>query len=196
MKFILIAGIGSFFGGICRYLLSTFIHARNSYQFPWGTFAVNLLGCLLIGLIMGMLYRSIKMVAIALVVNILPLLMISALLGVAGVDLKVSTAIIFTISFGIAVDDTLHFVSKFRQELGKGRSIVYAVKRTFLSTGRAIVLTSVILCAGFLLLIFSDFLGTFYVGLLISLTLLFALLNDLLLLPVLILLFFKERDRP
>jgi uncharacterized protein len=150
----------------------------------------------IIGLIMGMLYRSVKMVIIALIVNILPLLMISAILGIAGVDLKVSTAVIFTISFGIAVDDTLHFISRFRQELGKGKSIVYAVKRTFLSTGRAIVLTSVILCAGFLLLIFSDFLGTFYVGFLISLTLLFALLCDLLLLPVLILLFFKERDRP
>ena len=59
MKFILIAGIGSFFGGICRYLLSTFIHARNSYQFPWGTFAVNLLGCLLIGCIIGWAERHV-----------------------------------------------------------------------------------------------------------------------------------------
>jgi uncharacterized protein len=165
------------------------------------TLARNLIWGLLvsvgiIGLIMGMLYRSVKMVVIALVVNIMPLLMIAAVLGFAGVDLKVSTAVIFTISFGIAVDDTLHFISRFRQELQKGKSIIYAVKRTFLSTGRAIVLTSVILCAGFLLLIFSDFLGTFYVGLLISLTLLFALLCDLFLLPVLILLFFKEKDRP
>ena len=146
----------------------------------------------LIGLIMGLLYRSVKMVLIALVVNILPLIMIAALLGFAGIDLKVSTAIIFTISFGIAVDDTLHFMSRFRLELKRGRSYLYAIKRTFLSTGKAIVLTSVILCAGFLLLLFSDFLGTFYVGLLISLTLLFALLADLFLLPVLLMIFYKK----
>jgi len=146
----------------------------------------------IIGLIMGFLYRSLKMVIIALAVNILPLLMISAVLGFTGIDLKVSTAIIFTISFGIAVDDTLHFMSRFRQELKKGKSHIYCLKRTFLSTGRAIVLTSLILCAGFLLLLFSDFLGTFYVGLLISLTLLFALMADLFLLPVLLLVFYKK----
>ncbi|MBK6526808.1 MAG: MMPL family transporter [Crocinitomicaceae bacterium] len=133
------------------------------------------------------------MVLIALTVNILPLLMIGALLGFAGIDMKVSTAIIFTISFGIAVDDTLHFMSRFRLELSKGRTYLYALKRTFLSTGKAIVLTSVILCAGFLLLLFSDFLGTFYVGLLISLTLLFALLADLFLLPVLLMIFHKKK---
>jgi predicted RND superfamily exporter protein len=119
--------------------------------------------------------------------------MIGALLGFAGIDMKVSTAIIFTISFGIAVDDTLHFMSRFRLELSKGRTYLYALKRTFLSTGKAIVLTSVILCAGFLLLLFSDFLGTFYVGLLISLTLLFALLADLFLLPVLLMIFHKKK---
>ena len=148
----------------------------------------------LIGIIMGLLYRSVKMVLIALSVNILPLLMIAAILGFAGIDLKVSTAIIFTISFGIAVDDTLHFMSRFRMELKRGSSHFYALKRTFLSTGKAIVLTSVILCAGFLLLMFSDFLGTFYVGLLISLTLVFALLADLFLLPVLLMIFYKKKS--
>ncbi len=152
-----------------------------------------LISCCLIGLIMGFLYRSVKMVLIALSVNILPLLMIGALLGFAGIDMKVSTAIIFTISFGIAVDDTLHFMSRFRLELAKGRTHLYALKRTFLSTGKAIVLTSVILCAGFLLLLFSDFLGTFYVGLLISLTLIFALMADLFLLPVLLMIFHKKK---
>lgn len=147
----------------------------------------------LIGIIMGFLYKSLKMVVIALSVNILPLLMIAAVLGFAGVDLKVSTAIIFTISFGIAVDDTLHFMNRYLQELRLGKSNLYALKRTFISTGKAIVLTSVILCAGFLLLMFSDFLGTFYVGLLISLTLLFALMADLFLLPVLLMIFYPNR---
>ena len=113
---------------------------------------------------------------IALVPNVIPLIMLAAILGFFGIQLKVSTAIIFTISFGIAVDDTIHFMSKLKLELNKGQSLLYAIKRTYISTGKAIILTTLILCSGFLLLIFSDFLGTFYVGVLISLTLFFALL--------------------
>jgi len=148
---------------------------------------------LLVSLLMGFLYRSVKMVLIAIVPNIFPLLMLAAVLGYVGIDLKVSTAIIFTISFGIAVDDTIHFMSKFKLELNKGKSLLYALKRTYLSTGRAIVLTTLILCSGFLLLMLSDFLGTFYIGLLLSLTLLFALISDLFILPILLLYFFKKK---
>jgi len=100
---------------------------------------------------------------------------------------------VFTISFGIAVDDTIHFLSKFKLELNKGKSVPYALKRTIIGTGKAIVLTSAILCSGFLLLLFSDFLGTFYMGLMISITLLFAVLADLFLLPILILYFFGKK---
>jgi hypothetical protein len=153
-----------------------------------------LLALLIVSLLMGFLYKSVRIVLIALVPNILPLLMLGAILGFAGIDLKVSTAIIFTISFGIAVDDTIHFMSKLKLEINKGKPFLYALKRTYLSTGRAIILTTLILCSGFLLLMFSDFLGTFYVGLLISATLIFALLADLLFLPVL-LLFFYNKDK-
>ena len=152
-----------------------------------------LIAVFLVSLLMGFLYKSVKMVLIAIIPNVLPLLMLAAVLGFSGIDLKVSTAIIFTISFGIAVDDTIHFMSKFKLELNKGQSKLYALKRTYLSTGRAIILTTLILCSGFLLLILSDFLGTFYVGLLLSLTLLFALIADLFILPVLLLLFFKKK---
>jgi len=154
-----------------------------------------LIAILLVSLIMGMLYKSIKMVLLALVPNVLPLLMLGAVLGYLGIDLKVSTAIIFTISFGIAVDDTIHFMSRFKLELKKDKTVLYALKRTYLSTGRAIVLTTLILCSGFLLLLFSDFLGTFYIGLLISLTLFFALIADMFVLPVLILLFYVTKNK-
>ncbi|MFK8045382.1 MAG: RND family transporter [Crocinitomicaceae bacterium] len=152
-----------------------------------------LLAILIVSLLMGLLYRNLKMVLIAIVPNVLPLLFLAAILGFAGIDLKVSTSIIFTIAFGIAVDDTIHFMSKFKLELNKGRTNLYALKRTYLSTGRAIILTSLIICAGFLLLLFSDFLGTFYIGLLISLTLIFAVIADLILLPVLILFFYGKK---
>ncbi len=153
-----------------------------------------ILAILIVSLLMGLLYRNIRMVLIAMVPNVLPLLFLAAILGYAGIDLKVSTAIIFTIAFGIAVDDTIHFMSKFKLELNKGKSNLYALKRTYLSTGRAIILTSLIICAGFLLLLFSDFLGTFYIGLLISLTLIFAVIADLVLLPVLILFFYGKKS--
>jgi predicted RND superfamily exporter protein len=152
-----------------------------------------LIAVFLVSLLMGFLYKSVKMVLLAIVPNVLPLLMLAAVLGYVGIDLKVSTAIIFTISFGIAVDDTIHFMSKFKLELNKGKSFLYALKRTYLSTGRAIILTTLILCSGFLLLMLSDFLGTFYVGLFLSLTLLFALISDLLILPVLLILFYKKK---
>lgn len=152
-----------------------------------------LFAILLVALIMGILYRSLKMVFVSLIPNLIPLLVIGAIMGFFGINLKITTAIVFTISFGIAVDDTIHFLSKFKLELNKGKSVPYALKRTMIGTGKAIVLTSGILCSGFLLLLFSDFLGTFYMGLMISVTLLFAVLADLFLLPVLILFFFGNK---
>ena len=100
-------------------------------------------------------------------------------MGILGINIKISTSIIFAIAFGIAVDDTIHFMSKLRIELNKGRSIIYSLKRTYLSTGKAIIVTSLILCSGFLILVASNLSSTFYIGLLVSTTLLFAVLSDL-----------------
>lgn len=147
----------------------------------------------IIALIIGILFRSMPMVIVSLIPNILPLLMVAGLMGFLGIDLKVSTSIIFTIAFGIAVDDTIHFMSKLRLLLAQGRQPLYALKRTFISTGKAIIVTSIILCGGFITLIGSEFNGTFYIGLLISLTLLFAVIADLVLLPVLLLWTFKRK---
>lgn len=148
---------------------------------------------LVIAAIAGLLFKSFRMVIITLIPNLLPLLMIAGIMSLFGVYLKLSTSIIFTIAFGIAVDDTIHFISKLRIELGKGKSLLPAVKNTFLSTGKAIIITTVILAGGFLTLILSSFGGTFYTGLLVSLTLLFALVADLCLLPVLVVMFFPKK---
>lgn len=153
-----------------------------------------LLAFSLIAIIMGLLFRSWKIVIISLLPNIMPLLLITTFMGIVGIDLKIATSIIFTIAFGIAVDDTIHFMSKFRIELSKGKSTLYALKRTYLSTGKAIMVTTIILISGFMTLIFSSIASNFYMGLLISLTLLFAVLSDLLFLPVLLLLFYRKSD--
>lgn len=142
---------------------------------------------LLIGSIMAMVFKDIRMTVISLIPNILPLLFIAGFMGISGIDVKVSTAIIFTIAFGIAVDDTIHLFGKLRIELGKGRTLPYAMKRAFLSAGKAVIVTTIMLCSGFVALIASDFASVHHMGLLVSLTLAMAVVADLLLLPLLVL---------
>ncbi|MEX2379278.1 MAG: MMPL family transporter, partial [Vicingaceae bacterium] len=141
----------------------------------------------LIGISMGLLFRSFKMAILSLVPNIFPILFTAGFIGFAQIDLNMLTAIVFTIAFGIAVDDTIHFLSRYRQELRNGRSRLYAVRRTYLSTGKAILITTIILLGGFGSLMFSNFLTTFYIGLFVSITLILAVITDLTLLPLLLL---------
>ncbi len=148
---------------------------------------------LIVALIIGFVYRSFSIMLLSIIPNMLPLIIIAGFMGYFGIELKTSTSIIYTIAFGIAVDDTIHFLGKFKFELMKGKGKLYALKRSYLTTGKAMILTTLILCAGFLLLIFSSFLGTYYMGLLLCITLFVALIADLTLLPVLLLLFFKQR---
>jgi uncharacterized protein len=147
---------------------------------------------IVVAVIVGFLFRSWKIALVALLPNIIPLVWVAGLMYFLDIDLKLTTAIIFTVAFGIAVDDTIHFMAKFKIELEKGKSRLYAIKRTFLETGKAIVLTTVVLVFGFSILTFSEFGVTFYSGFLISFSLLFALLADLVLLPVLLIFLLKE----
>lgn len=146
-----------------------------------------LVSALVISLITALMFNfSWRMVIISLLPNLLPIFLIGAIMAAAGIYLKVSTSMIFSISFGIAVDDTIHFLSRMRIELAKGQSFLYAIKRTYISTGKAILLTTIILSGGFMTLVFSNFLGTFYLGFLIGLTLIFAVICDMIYLPVLL----------
>lgn len=153
-----------------------------------------LIAIVIIAFIIGALFRSVKIVLISLAPNVLPLLMIGAIMGFGGIDMKVSTSLVFTIAFGIAVDDTIHFLSKYKLLLGKGYSPHEAIRETYISTGKAIIITSIVLSGGFLTLCFSSFMGTFYIGLLTGLTLVFAILTDMTLLPVL-LHYFSPKDK-
>jgi predicted RND superfamily exporter protein len=146
----------------------------------------------LIAFLVGFIFKSFKMVLVVLFVNVVPLIGIAGLMGFMGIDLKISTSVIFTIAFGIAVDDTIHFMSKYRFATKQHTSIIYALKNTYLSTGRAIILTTFILIGGFISLLFSGFMGTYYIGLFVSGTLLLALLIDLFILPFLLYLISKK----
>ncbi|UYZ64000.1 efflux RND transporter permease subunit [Hymenobacter weizhouensis] len=147
----------------------------------------------MVTLIVLALFRSLRMTLVVLVPNLVPILIVAGVMGAAGVHMKVSTSIIFTIAFGIAVDDTIHFISKLKLTLLEEPSLFRAVRKTYLMAGKAVIVTSLILVGGFSTLIFSSFDGTFYVGLLIGLTLLFGVVAELTLLPILILWFYRHK---
>ncbi len=142
----------------------------------------------LISIFMAYLFRSFRMIIISLVPNLLPLVITAGLMGFLGVPIKPSTILVFSIAFGISVDDTIHFLAKYRQELTANRwqikKSVYAALR---ETGISMFYTSIVLFFGFSVFIISDFGGTVALGALVSATLLFAMLANLILLPSLLL---------
>ena len=146
------------------------------------------LAVFLIALFMAWMFRSFKMILVSLIPNLLPLIITAGLMGYIGVPIKPSTILVFSIAFGISVDDTIHFLAKYRQELiankWKIRKSVYAALK---ETGVSMLYTSIVLFFGFSVFAISSFGGTVALGILVSITLLFAMLSNLLLLPSLLL---------
>lgn len=161
-------------------------YVRNSILWGLG-FAM-----LIVSALMVLLFQNWKMLIISIIPNLIPLLIAGAVLGYIGVELEAGISIVFAIIFGIAVDDTIHFLSKFKLARNKGMNIDDAIEITFLETGKAICLTTVILFFGFMILLFSVHPPSIIVGTLISVTLFSALFGDLLFIPVLIRMFMKD----
>ena len=142
----------------------------------------------LIALFMAFLFRSFRMIVISLIPNLLPLVITAGVMGFFGVPIKPSTILVFSIAFGISVDDTIHFLAKYRQELTANRwqikKSVYAALR---ETGVSMFYTSIVLFFGFSVFVISNFGGTVALGALVSATLMFAMLANLILLPSLLL---------
>jgi predicted RND superfamily exporter protein len=142
----------------------------------------------LIAVFMAYLFRSFKMIIISLIPNLLPLVITAGVMGFVGVPIKPSTILVFSIAFGISVDDTIHFLAKYRQELVANQwrinKSVYAALR---ETGVSMFYTSIVLFFGFSVFVISSFGGTVALGALVSATLLFAMLANLILLPSLLL---------
>jgi uncharacterized protein len=138
-------------------------------------------------LIIFLIFRSWRMMLISVLPNLIPLIAVAGIMGLTGIEMKVTISIIFSIAFGIAIDDTLHLLSRLKVELDKGSTLPHALRVTYLSTGKAMILTALIISSGFAILMLSAFKSTFYVGMMISVTLLIALIAELFLMPVLIL---------
>jgi len=147
-----------------------------------------LLVIILISIFMAWMFNSFRMVIVSIIPNLIPLLLTGAIMGYFGIALKPSTILVFSIAFGISVDDTIHFLAKYRQELLVNN---WNIKKSVLSalneTSVSMFYTSVVLFFGFFIFVASDFGGTVALGLLVSITLLFAMLSNLLLLPALLL---------
>tara|TARA_Y100000739_G_C20592760_1_gene458778 strand:- start:343 stop:2130 length:1788 start_codon:yes stop_codon:yes gene_type:complete len=145
------------------------------------------LAILIIALIMAILFTSTRMVFIALIPNIMPLIFTAGVMGWVGIPIKPSTILVFSIAFGISVDDTIHFLAKYRQELTRlnwniKRAVILAVEET----GVSMMYTSIVLFCGFMMFSMSEFDGTRSLGILISVTLFVAMFANLLLLPSLL----------
>ena len=142
----------------------------------------------LISLLMAYLFRSFRMILISLIPNLLPLLITAGLMGFLGAPIKPSTILVFSIAFGISVDDTIHFLAKYRQELATHHwRIQKSVYSSLRETGVSMFYTSIVLFLGFSVFTISSFGGTVALGALVSATLLFAMLANLILLPSLLL---------
>ena len=141
-----------------------------------------------IGVLMALLFRSWRMVLISMIPNIIPLIVTAGIMGFFGIPLKASTLLIFSIAFGISIDDTIHFLSKYRQELkNKHWDIKNCVLLAVRESGLGMFYTSIVLFCGFSVFAFSQFGGTQALGILISITLLVAMVNNLVLLPAMLL---------
>ena len=135
---------------------------------------------------MNILFRSLKLSLVAILPNIIPLLFAGCIMGFFGIELRPATAMTFSIALGIAVDDTIHFLSRFRSEYKVRRKHEESTNITILTTGRAIISTTITLGMGFIVLVFSNFKPNFEFGILASIILVVALISSLVLLPVLI----------
>lgn len=153
-----------------------------------------LLAFVLITLSMAILFANVRMIVISLIPNLLALMITAGLMGYFNIPLKASTALIFSITFGISVDNSIRFLAKYRQEiLSNNFFIPKAVSDSIMETGKSIMYTSIVLFAGFIIFAFSSFGGTIALGLLTSMTLVISMFTNVILLPALIMTFDKPK---
>lgn len=146
------------------------------------------LAFVIIATIMALLFANFRMILISLIPNVLPLIITAGVMGFFNIPLKPSTALIFSIAFGISVDDSIHFLAKYRQELFSNNFFVpIAISKSIRETGASMMYTSIVLFFGFVIFAGSEFGGTVALGMLASTTLIIAMFTNLIVLPSLLL---------
>jgi hypothetical protein len=147
-----------------------------------------LLALFIIALLMALTFSSFKMIVISMIPNLIPQLLTAAMMGYLGISIKPSTILIFSIALGISVDNTIHFLSRYRQQLLLNNWKIHeSVLAALLETGFSMIYSAVVLFFGFAIFILSSFGGTEALGYLVSFTLIVAMLSNLFVLPSLLL---------
>lgn len=164
--------------GLIRLFSEMEVYIRDSLVkgFSLALFLIFIVFCLQL--------RSIPLGAIAMIPNVLPIVVSLGVMGYAGIALDSMTCMVASIAIGLAVDDSIHFVSRIRRRLAAGMPMRESLAEATVEVGRALVYTSITLCCGFSVMMTATFVGIFYFGLLCTLTVAVALIADLLLLPV------------
>ncbi len=166
-----VTGLGTLYANMEEYMRSSLV-----LGFSAALVAIYLVFCLQT--------RSLVLGSISMIPNVAPIVLCLGIMGLFGIHLDAMTAMVASIAIGLAVDDSIHFVSRVRLHLANGLEMPEALERTTVEIGRALVFTSIALAAGFGVMMLSAFVGTIHFGLLCLLTILFALAADLVLLPV------------
>lgn len=179
-------------GSALKYTLGTEYLVKNLIQ-------SLALAILLIAFFMAYMYRSPRMIIVSVFGNLLPLLFTAGLMGYCNISIKPSTLLVFSVTYGIAVDTAIHFLSKYRHHLScRGIDPEVAIIRTLKEVGVSVIYTVSVLFIGFGIFVVSEFGGTKAMGFLISITLLIAVISNLLLVPSILLRgiqWDKERNR-
>ncbi len=154
----------------------------------------TLLAIILVSLVMATQFLNFRTILISTIPSIIPLIITAGIMGFAGIPLKPSTILIFSIAFGIASDGTIYFLTKYKDEILNGSNIANAVSNTIRYTGISMVYTAIILFFGFGIYVASGFKGTVFLGLLVSLTLLVGMISNLVLLPAFLMTMDKKQN--
>jgi len=149
----------------------------------WLAFAV---ACAGIGLMMLIAFRNPLYALVALVPNVLPIVIVTGLLGWSGLKINMGAAMIAAVSMGLSIDSSIHYITSFQRARREGKNVATSLGTVHQSVGRAMVFSTLALIAGFIVLCFSDFIPTVYFGALVSLTMLGGLAGNLLVLPLLL----------
>jgi predicted RND superfamily exporter protein len=153
-----------------------------------------LLAFALIFLIMAYLFRSIKVGLISMISNVVPIFIMFGIMGWFDVSLNIGTSVVASISLGIAVDDTIHYLMHYRRALAEGIERREAMIRSLRQVGKPVIFTSVAMALGFGVICFSDFGMLSSVGILSSVTMITCLISDLFLTSALLLAFDFSRS--
>lgn len=158
-------------------------------NFIWDLLGSLSMAAIIIFAVMTVLFRSLRLGLVSIPPNVLPLVLTWGYMSLRGIELNTTTVVIFSVSLGLAVDDTIHFLTRYQEERNEGYDVRTAIERTFLGAGRAIIITSVVLVGGLAILLNTNFNPTSHFAELTTCTVVGALIGDLFVLPACLLLF-------